>query len=84
MRIGFALGGGGALSLSFLPILQTLHEHNIRPAIISGVSMGAVIGCFYALYKQPQKVEEKIIEYLESPPLKNLEMLSHKSLSQEK
>lgn len=46
--IGLALGGGGALGFAHVPILEVFDELGIRPAIISGCSMGAIIGAAYA------------------------------------
>lgn len=47
-RIGLALGAGGAKGLAHIVILETLDEMGVRPHIISGSSMGAVIGALYA------------------------------------
>jgi NTE family protein len=48
MRIGLALGGGGAKGLAHIPILEVLDELGVRPSAIAGTSIGAVIGAFYA------------------------------------
>jgi NTE family protein len=47
-RIGLALGGGAALGFAHIPILEALDEIGIRPAMIVGTSMGAIIGAAYA------------------------------------
>ena len=47
-RIGVALGGGGAKGLSHIAFLKALDELKVRPAVIAGTSIGAVIGGFYA------------------------------------
>jgi NTE family protein len=47
-RVGIALGGGGAKGLSHIAFLKALDELKVRPAIIAGTSIGAVIGGFYA------------------------------------
>jgi NTE family protein len=46
--IGVALGAGGAKGLSHIAFLQALDELGIRPTVIAGASIGAVIGGFYA------------------------------------
>lgn len=46
--VGIALGGGGARGLAHVEILGVLDELGIRPRIIAGTSMGAVIGALYA------------------------------------
>jgi NTE family protein len=47
-RVGVALGGGGAKGLSHIAFLKALDELEVRPAMIAGTSIGAVIGGFYA------------------------------------
>ena len=47
-KIGLCLGGGGARGLCHIEFLKVLDELNLKPAIISGTSMGAIIGAFYA------------------------------------
>lgn len=46
--VGIALGGGGARGLAHVEILLALDELGIRPRIIAGTSMGAVVGALYA------------------------------------
>ncbi len=46
--IGLALGGGAARGLAHIVVLEVFDELGIRPAMISGASMGAMIGAAYA------------------------------------
>ncbi|MCG8380818.1 MAG: patatin-like phospholipase family protein [Gammaproteobacteria bacterium] len=46
-RIGLALGGGGARGWAHIGVIQALQEQGITPAVVSGCSMGAVIGAAY-------------------------------------
>lgn len=48
VKIGLALGGGGARGFCHVGVLKVLEEHNIRPYAIAGTSMGAVVGGIYA------------------------------------
>lgn len=43
-----ALGGGGARGLAHIPMLEVFDELGVKPAIIAGCSMGALIGAAYA------------------------------------
>jgi NTE family protein len=43
-RIGVALGGGAALGLSHIGVLQWLEAHRIPVDFIAGASMGGLIG----------------------------------------
>jgi NTE family protein len=47
-RIGLALGGGGARGFGHIPVLEVLDELGLKPSIIAGTSIGAVIGACYA------------------------------------
>lgn len=47
-EIGLALGGGAAHGFAHIPILEALDELGVRPSVIAGASMGAVIGAAYA------------------------------------
>ncbi len=47
-RIGLALGGGGARGLCHIEFIKALDEMGLKPSIISGTSIGAIIGSFYA------------------------------------
>lgn len=48
MKIGLALGGGGARGLAHIAILEAFDELGVKPAMIAGTSIGALIGAAYA------------------------------------
>jgi NTE family protein len=45
---GIALSGGGARGLAHIGVLAALEKHGISPGVVSGSSMGAVVGALYA------------------------------------
>ncbi len=47
-KVGICLSGGGALGYAHIGVLKALEEYGIKPDIVSGSSMGAVIGVMYA------------------------------------
>ncbi|MFB2117594.1 patatin-like phospholipase family protein [Parapedobacter sp. 2B3] len=47
-KVGLVLSGGGLRGIGHLGAIKALEEHGYRPSIISGTSMGAIIGAFYA------------------------------------
>ena len=47
-KIGLALGSGGARGIAHIGVLRGLENHNFIPNIISGTSVGAIIGSMYA------------------------------------
>jgi NTE family protein len=46
--IGLVLAGGGALGFAHVGVLQVLEENRIPVDIITGTSMGAIVGAAYA------------------------------------
>jgi NTE family protein len=63
-RIGLALGGGGAKGLAHIPMLEALDEQNIRPAVIAGTSIGAVVGLLYAAGLRGTAIRSLIEQFL--------------------
>lgn len=61
-RLGLTLGGGGAKGLAHIPFLRVLDELQVKPEIISGTSIGAVIGAFYACGFSGEEIHEKIYD----------------------
>ncbi len=47
-KIGLALGGGGARGLAHIPVLETIDKMELSISQLSGTSIGAIIGSFYA------------------------------------
>ena len=46
--IAIALGGGGVRGLAHIPMLEVFDEMGIRPSVIAGTSIGAIVGAAYA------------------------------------
>jgi NTE family protein len=47
-RIGLALGSGSARGWAHLGVLHALEERGIRPAVVTGASVGALVAAAYA------------------------------------
>jgi NTE family protein len=47
-KIGIALGSGSARGWSHIGVIRALEEANVSPQIVSGTSMGALVGGAYA------------------------------------
>ena len=58
MKLGLALGGGGARGLAHIPMLEVFDELGIRPHRIAGTSIGAVIGAMYASGMSGRRIRE--------------------------
>ncbi|OQA28039.1 MAG: NTE family protein RssA [Verrucomicrobia bacterium ADurb.Bin345] len=60
-RIGLVLGGGGALGMAHVGVLEALEELRVPVDCIAGTSMGAIIGGFYAAGMSPAEIGELLI-----------------------
>ncbi len=71
IRLGLALGGGGARGLAHIPIFELLDRMRIKPCCIAGTSIGAVLGAMYASGVKGSEirslVQETIIRKSTSP-----------------
>ena len=47
-RIGVALGGGSARGLTHIPYIEAMDEMGVKPTVIAGTSIGALIGAGWA------------------------------------
>lgn len=56
-RIGLALGSGGAKGFAHVGVLKALAENGIPVHVVSGSSMGSLVGAFYVTGMQPSFME---------------------------
>ena len=63
LKVALALGGGGARGLAHIGVLKVLERENIPIDIITGTSMGAIIGGVYALKKDISAIEKVAEKY---------------------
>lgn len=63
LKVGLALGGGGAKGFAHLGVIKKLHKHkDIEIVQIAGTSMGSLIGCGYAYRNHYDLLEKSILE----------------------
>lgn len=55
-KLGLALGGGGLKGLAHIGVLQALERHKIKPAFISGSSVGSIFAALYACGVKPDQM----------------------------
>jgi len=65
MKVGLALGGGGARGLFHIGILKSLERLKVKIDLIIGTSIGAIIGGLYSIYFCAQEVERVALGILE-------------------
>ena len=59
-RLGLAIGGGAAYGLSAIGVLKVLEENEIPVDVISGTSIGSVIGALYASGMKSFRIEDEL------------------------
>ncbi len=64
MKIGLALGAGGARGLAHIVFLEVFEELGIKPHIIAGTSIGAIIGAVYASGISAKEIKETVDEII--------------------
>lgn len=66
MRIGLALGGGGARGFFHVGVIKALEKMDLKPAVIAGTSMGAIVGGVYALTGSAAETEKSLFRVLQT------------------
>jgi NTE family protein len=71
-KLAVALGGGGARGLAHIGVLKVLEEEQIPVDIITGTSMGSLIGAMYAQHPDVDTVIRRLISFFTSPDYESL------------
>ncbi|HFE53904.1 MAG TPA: hypothetical protein ENK07_10690, partial [Bacteroidetes bacterium] len=66
VKIALALGGGGARGLAHVGVLHVLEREGFHFDLITGTSMGSVVGAMYAQQGRAGEVEERFRRLLDS------------------
>ena len=61
-RIGVVLSGGGARGIAHIGFLRVLESEGIVPDVVSGTSMGALVGGLYAVGHTPAKLDSIVTD----------------------
>ncbi|NNF12723.1 MAG: hypothetical protein HKN72_05850 [Gemmatimonadetes bacterium] len=56
IRVGLTLSGGGAKGLAHIGVLETLEAAGVHVDIVTGTSMGAIIGGLYSVGLSPDSI----------------------------
>ena len=63
-RIGIALGGGSARGLTHIPYIEAMDELGLKPSVIAGTSIGALIGAGWASGMTGHEIREHAYDVL--------------------
>lgn len=80
-KLGLALGGGGARGFAHIGVLKVLESAGIKPDMIAGTSMGAIVGGMYAVGYPLNTIEKIALNFqsLKIVPSRYLNLL-HESI----
>ena len=71
-----ALGGGGARGLAHVGVIKVLEHEGWTPDLVTGTSMGAVIGALYAWLGNAEALENKVMEIADSETFRKFDFES--------
>jgi NTE family protein len=60
--VGLALGGGAAIAMSEIGVLQWFEEHHIPVDVIAGTSMGSILAALYSTGHTPEQMKHIMTE----------------------
>ncbi len=63
-----ALGGGGARGLAHIVVFEALDEIGVKPAVIAGTSVGAVMGAAYAAGLSGKEIRRHVLALAHNRP----------------
>lgn len=59
-KLGLVLGAGGARGVAHIGLLQALEEISVKPDLVVGCSMGAIVGALYCMGKSSAELKELV------------------------
>ena len=59
-RVAVVLSGGGAKGIAHIGVLKVLEDAGIAPQIVTGTSMGALVGGLYAMGFSPESLDSLV------------------------
>jgi len=62
VTVGLALSGGSAKGLAHIGVLRVLEERGVPVHVVTGTSMGAIVGGLHAIGFSPQRLEDVALE----------------------
>jgi len=75
MKIGISLGGGAARGVAHIGVIQELENAEIPIHVITGTSIGALVGGMYAVNPNAEQVKEKFLGFLHSKDFEDISLM---------
>jgi len=75
MKIGISLGGGAARGVAHIGVIQELENAKIPIHVITGTSIGALVGGMYAVNPNAEQVKEKFLGFLHSKDFEDISLM---------
>ncbi len=61
-KFSLVLSGGSAKGFAHIGVIKVLEEYNLKPSLIVGTSMGAIVGALYALGYTSKQMEDMAVK----------------------
>ena len=74
IKLGLALGSGGAKGFAHLGALKAFEENGIEFDVVAGTSIGSIVGAFYAAGYSSVDISEMLSQIVDLSEIKNLFM----------
>jgi len=84
LKIGLALGGGGARGIAHIGVLKVLEEEGIQIDGIAGTSFGSIVGAMYAQNPNVDSVQNRVVHFLKSEQFRRTKIFFIKRHYEEK
>ena len=62
VKVGLVLSGGGARGMAHIGVIKVLEEIGIPIDVVTGTSMGSIVGSMYAMGYSPQVIESLMLQ----------------------
>jgi NTE family protein len=75
MKLGLALGGGGARGFAHIGVLEVLERENIPVSLIAGTSMGSLVGALYSIHGSAQAAHDALRLAVQTKCVRDIEAM---------
>ncbi len=84
LKVGLALGGGGARGLAHIGVLKVLESEGVNIHMISGTSFGSIVGAMYAQNPSIDEIKARVLVFLKSEAFRRTKIFFIKRHYEEK